>query len=333
MSKLKDIAKMTGLSVSTVSRALHDSFEIGEETKLAVAKAASLVGYRAKKDTISKTIGLIVPDIQCNYYSEMVVQLQKQFEKKGYYLIMAISGFSIFGIVSAMEKLITQDICGIIVTDCYSLESEREFEEHQKILKCPIPIIRISQNDYFLAVDTIKLDEHYGTKLLVDYLYSLGHRKIGYIGEYVSDLRYHHFRKIMDDMGLDVDEKYIKRGKERAELGGYLRTLEFVNEVNNDINPATAVIVGYDQVAIGVYNALSEKGISVPQAVSVVSYDDMILNNYLPVPLTSISFPTEELCKLTAKILLNNINNPLEHVIQNVSLQPTIMVRESAAKV
>lgn len=332
MPKLSDIANITGLSISTVSRALQDSYEIGDETKAAVKKVAVQLGYRAKKSRIGKTVGLIVPDIQCNYYTEMVSQIQKEFEKKDYFMIMAISGFSINGIVDAMNKLITQDICGIIVTDCFCLEGPEEFAMHEEIAKCPVPVTLISQNNYFLPVDTIKLDELYGMKLLIDHLVSRGHRKIGYVGEYASDIRYHNFQKTMAEAGLTIDEKYVKRGKERAELGGYLRTKEIIAEMEGDDAPATAIVICYDQYAIGVLNAISESNKTVPEDISLVSFDDIIMNNYLSVPLTSISFPTEELCRLTVKILLNHIKDPEGHINQSVSLQPTIMERVSTRK-
>jgi len=331
VSQLKDIAEKTGLSVSTVSRALHNSYEISEETKQAVVKAACQLGYRSKKNRPSKTIGLIIPDIQCNYYSEMVAQIQKEFEKKDYFLITAISGYFIFEIVSTIKKMVEQDICGIVITDCYRLQTDEEYAEHNKIANCPVPVLRISQNEYDLNVDTIKLDELYGTELLIDHLVSQGHCKIGYVGEFASDLRYGNFVKIMSERGLPVDERYVKRGKERAELGGYLRTLELIEEIKGNSDPVTAVIVCYDQVALGVLNAISENKLSVPKDLSLVSFDDMILNNYLTVPLTSISFPTEELCSLAVKTLLNNINDPSNHAIQTVVLQPNIVVRESVS--
>ena len=92
---------------------------------------------------------------------------------------------------------------------------------------------------------------------------------------------------------------------------------------------ATAVLACYDQVALGALDAFAEEGVRVPEDISVIGFDNIILNDYLPIQLTSISNPTEQLGALAVKLLMDNIIDKETHVVQNVSLQPRLVVRGS----
>jgi LacI family transcriptional regulator len=119
----------------------------------------------------------------------------------------------------------------------------------------------------------------------------------------------------------------MKRGKERFELGGYLRAKELLKEQGEP--RVTAVLACYDQVALGALDAFAEEGVRVPEDLSIIGFDNIILNDYLPIQLTSISNPTEQLSALAVKLLMDNLVEKEGHVVQNVSLQPRLVVRGS----
>ena len=98
--------------------------------------------------------------------------------------------------------------------------------------------------------------------------------------------------------------------------GGYLRALELLEEKELP----TAVLASYDQMAFGVMRAFREKGIEIPEDISIVGFDNTVMDNYYPVPLTSVTNPVEQMGVTATKILLDAIDNPVSHVGQNVAL-------------
>lgn len=328
MTKLRDIAEKTGLNVSTVSRALRDAPDIKPATVSLVKKTALQMGYRLRaQGKASNTVGLIVPEVGSHYYSELVATVGRELKKRGCAMIICIGGFNVSGILEAFDEILQHDVCGLIINDCFQLNAEDEIQRHDRIAHSVLPLVLISENDVRLPVDTICIDDKVAVRLVIEHLKALGHRDIGYIGEYASDVRYRAYRDVMQENGLPVCDSHIKRGRERFELGGYLRAKELLAEP--DAKKVTAVVACYDQVALGALNAFSEAGVRVPEDISVVGFDNIILNDYLPIQLTSITSPTEQLSALAVKLLMDNIKEGENHVMQNVSLLPRLVVRNS----
>lgn len=328
MAKLRDIAEKTGLSVSTVSRALRDAPDIKPATIDLVKRTAQQMGYRVRlMSEKCKCIGLIVPELVSNYYAEMAETIHRALKKRGYSLITAIGGFESASILTAFDELQMHDICGVIVNDCFQLKGGDDLQRHNRITQSTLPLILISENAVRSHVDVIRVDNAMAVRLIIDHLIELGHRRIGYIGEYASDVRYGAYLSIMREYGLEVSEQYVKRGRERFELGGYLRAKELL--AAPEFDRLTAVVACYDQVAMGAMSAFSEAGVRVPEDISIAGFDNIIINDYMPIQLTSISSPIEHLCELSVKLLLDNIKSGPEHVVQNVALQPRLVERSS----
>ncbi len=328
MPKMRDIAEKTGLNISTVSRALRDAPDISPETVSLVKRAAMQMGYHLRTSARgSNTIGLIVPEVGSHYYSEMVETIERELKKRGYSMIVIIGGFDVGGILAAFDQMLKHDICGMIVNDCFVLNAKDDIQKHDRIAHSVVPLVLISENKVKLPVDTISIATEMGVRLAVDHLVELGHSEIGYIGEFASDVRYLALTQYLRERGLPVREQHMKRGKERFELGGFLRAKELLKEQEEP--RATAVLTCYDQVGLGALDAFAEEGIRVPEDISVIGFDNIILNDYLPIQLTSMSNPTEQLGALAVKLLMDNLLEKEAHVVQNVSLQPRLVVRGS----
>ncbi len=330
MVTLRDVGKKVGLNVSTVSRALRDAPDISPATCEMVKRAAVQMGYRmrpqAKK---SKAVGLIVPEVVSHYYAEMVETTHRELRKRGYSLITCVGGFDVGEILAACDELMTHDVCGLIINDCFHLDGDDDLQRHNRISHSVLPLILISDNVAHLPVDTIRIDNGMAVRLVLEHLMDLGHKKIAYLGEYASDVRYDAYLSTMREYGLEINEAFIRRGRERFELGGYLRAKELMQDPR--FSEITAVVASYDQVAYGAMNAFSEANVRVPEDISIVGFDDIIMNDFMPIQLTSISSPIEQLCALSVKLLLDSISSGEEHVVQSISLQPRIVIRNSTA--
>ena len=323
MVKLKDIAKETGLTVSTVSKALNQSSEISEATTALVKKTAQAMGYTARKSRRKeiKTIGVILPEVQSHYYAELMHSLNASIGEQGYHMIAMLTREFGEDIHPYVEKMCQLEPEGMIVS-CDGSFSE---ETYECLLDSGIPALLLTNVDLPYLLDSIYIKIYSGVTLALEHLLSLGHRRIGYLGEYRSLARYQTFCKLFRERGLEPCPAFIKQGKERFEEGGYLRALE----LSQGKELPTAVLVSYDQMAYGAIRAFLEQGIRVPEDISVVSFDSNVMSAYSLVPLTTVTTPIEQMGKMAVKNLLDAIWHPKTHVVQNVGLQSRLIIRES----
>lgn len=330
MVKLRDIAQKTGLNVSTVSRALRDCPDIGADTCKLVKRIARELGYYTRKIDYNrhKTIAVILPEVSSQYYAELTHSLAAEIKKHGYGMLLALSGFSSAAVDDAFELLVEQEICGMLI--CYVAESDAVRSDGwfcEKLLKSEVPVVLLSEINSPVPIDMVYVDSNRCMQLAVDHLLDLGHQSIGYIGEFSSDSRYWSLCSTMEQKGIAMKHNFIKRGPERFEQGGYLRAKELLEEKELP----TAVIASYDQVAIGAMKAFNEAGLRIPEDISVVGIDNIVTDDYLATELTSITNPANQMGIIAVKILIDSISNKEDHVVQNVSLQSKLVVRNSTS--
>lgn len=323
MVKLRDIAEATGLTVSTVSKALNHSAEISKATTDLVWEKALEMGYAVKKpaNPVQRTIGVIIPEVRSNYYAELMHSLANAIEKNGFTMITMMSTEYSASVKPAIERITQFKLDGLFVC-CDVAFSD---DSYQVIKNAGIPALLLTEVDLPYMVDSIFIKGETGIEMAVDHLVELGHTKIGYIGEKASDIRYHAMCKCFRQRGIEIIPSFMKRGEERFELGGYLRTLELLKEKELP----TAIFASYDQIAFGAIRAFQEHGIRVPEDISIIGFDNIVMDNYHPVKLTSITNPVEQMGITAVKILMDAIKHPRSHVVQNVALQSRLVVRKS----
>ena len=225
MVKLKDIAKETGLTVSTVSKALNHSPEISEATSRLVRQTAEQMGYRAKTPAkaSTKTIGIILPEVRSHYYAELLQSLDSKITRRGYTTLITLTEGYAGNAQPAIERICKYNLDGLLIS-CNSSFSD---ESSQYLLDSGIPTVLLDVTTSLnYPLDSIRIREGRGVSQALEYLLSLGHRKIGYLGEYSSDIRYQKFCALMEEHGLTVNPAFVRCGAERFERGGYLRAME-----------------------------------------------------------------------------------------------------------
>lgn len=330
MVKLRDIALKTGLNISTVSRALRDSSDISADTCKLVKRTAKELGYHHSRDDSKryKTIAVILPEVSSHYYAELAHSLSIEIRKQGYRMFVALSGFSSKDVDEAYELLAQQEVCGILI--CYIADTDavrRDGWFCERLIKSEVPVVLLSEINSPVPIDMIYVDSIGCMKLAVEHLMCLGHEHIGYVGEVTSDARFHAMSNIMEQKGLSLRPEFVKRGEERFELGGYLRAKELLAEKELP----TAIIASYDQVAIGAMKALNEAGLRIPEDISIISVDNIVMDDYLPVKLTSITNPAGQMGIVAVKLLMDSLNHKEDHVVQNVALQSKLIIRNSTS--
>lgn len=324
MVRLKDIAKETGLTISTVSKALNHSGEISYGTTQLVVEVAKSMGYvpKRKGSREGKTLGVILPEVQSQYYAKLMQTLNMEIEACGCTMItMLTAGYS-GDVRQVIEKMYRYGPDGLIICCTYfSSENELRAVYNNKIPAVVLREVEVKDSPR----DSICIPAEQGVRLAVEHLLELGHTKLGYVGEYNSDIRYDSFCNLLRQNCIKLNPNFVKRTEKRFERGGYLAACELLKEPSLP----TAVVASYDQVAFGAMKAFLENGIKIPEQISIVGFDNVVMADYCPVPLTSVTNPVEQMGITAVGILLDALRNREMHVVQNVSLQSRLVIRES----
>jgi LacI family transcriptional regulator len=343
MSTIEEIAKIAGVSASTVSRALANSKKISETTRTKIEKIASELNYtpnlsaRALTGKGTKLIGLIVPEITSNYYAQIVNQVESELYANGYALIIGTTGFNAKKGIRNLEVFIGRAVDGIIYADEVNIDDVNVDEVKDKIRgyfekdneKDNIPIVFIGTIGENTGHECIMVDDSYGISLLINYLAGLGHKSIGFIGEKLSKrARLPPFQKALDHLGLPYNEKFVKTdGSERFEEGGYIRMKELIAEGEMP----TAVFATYDNIAIGAMRALHEAGLRVPEDISIVGFDNIRESEFLITSLTTVFPPIIEMSQRAVNILIDMIENGRKDKAAKTVIYPELVIRQSTS--
>lgn len=326
MANLRDIAKELDVSVSTVSRALNGSVGVSPELQEKIRRKADEIGYtllgrggRATPDW--NCAGIIVPEVNSEYYARIVHSAKDQFAAKGYTFIFKLTDFEPEKMVEAINTMSRIRVkCLLLVVD-----SEESLTDPvmQALQSSGLPVMLITAKNYpLLDYDCIFLDEYSGIVRGIQHLIQRGYKRIGCLSDRLSANRVTIFRQAMKLFDREVEQQLICVGNDRAEAGGYLRMKELIAMDN----PPDAVFCAYDQMAIGAIHALNESGLSVPGDMAVLGFDNLTVSQYICGGITSIANPYREMISISLNVLLNRIANPSAPQ-QHIALKPEVVIR------
>jgi len=333
-STLKDIAEKTGVSVSTVSRVLHDNskkYKISEETQEKVSKAAKDLGYRintlARGLRLQKTneIGVIVPDIANPFFSAVIKGLAGELKKGGYNFIVYDTDEDIAIERSAIKSLLEKRVDGLIIASV-----GQEFSHIQKIRDAHIPLVMIDRCFDSLDIDSVSVDNVKGSLFAVNHLIKEGHTRIAFIqglpGTYANETRLQGYKKALINAGIEIDEHLIV-GDDFRSLNGYLETKYLLTLTS----PPTAIFTAGDLIALGALEACRENGVQIPHDISLVTFDDPVFASYLSPALTAIEQPITKMTEMAVAMLYRRMRNPKDER-RKVLLEPKLNIRNSVAR-
>ena len=330
MATLKDIAKIAGVNKSTVSRALDGIGGVGEKKRKEILKIADELGYNPDESAKvlagknAKTIGIILPELDCNYYASVAGTIEMKLKERGYSLIIGQSGFRSEDELHYLKLFIRKKVDGIIFALYNTDVFMKQYEGIRKSINVPIVFIESSINlsDYGM----IEIDNHYGVELAIEQFARSGFKRVGFISEYLSSkVRLPAFEDALRKFGIPIDRSLIKIGKERLEEGGYLRMKELIAQGSLP----EALFASYDTMAHGALKALAEHGIKVPQDLSVIGFDNIRESPYFTVPLTTVAPPVIEMSEIAVGNLIEKIEKKENSAVQHISLKPKLIIRNS----
>jgi len=331
-TKLRDIAQNTGVSQSTVSKAFNNATDINSKTRERILHAAVKLGYSAQIPIVKsiKTIGIICPEIKSNYYAQIITAIEAGISKHDYKMTIAFTDFLHENERKILNDFVSCDIAGIILLTENSDNSDIKNELIGMKENMGVPVVFVTVNQKIDEFDTFLIDEAAGVRMIVDHLVGLGHTNIGFISDKFTINRLENFKSEMKRKELKINENniYVEKSGRRFEECGYAGASALFDFCRKE-NMPTAIIAGYDDIAVGAMRLFSERKLYVPEDISIAGIDNISISPYMPVSLTTVAVPVEELGDLATQILLRKIREPNYILIQQVILRPRLIIRES----
>jgi LacI family transcriptional regulator len=335
---LKQIAKELNVSVSTVSKALNDSPEISDQTKIKIKEYAKLKNYKPNviglnlKNRKTKTIGVIIPNILNSFFAKVFSGIEKVADEKGYNVIMCISNESMDKEAHTLEMLSNGTIDGFILSVSEEAQKRHEYAHFSAIINDGTPIVMFDRIAEGIECDKVIVDDFdsafNSTKRLID----LGCKNIALLSSIdnlsVGKLRVDGYLKALEDNNIPINENIILRKESEEDLR---RCVEAIFD-NNTID-AVFALAENDSVAalkIGI-----EKGYKIPEELSIIGFADGILASRRLTPsLTTISQHGVEIGEVAAKLLIDRLESKEEDIpYETVVIKTKLKERESTRKV
>lgn len=318
---LKDVAREAGVAVSTVSYVINNTSAISEEVKKRVFEVIERIGYlpnsaaKAMRTGKSLAIGLILPDLGNPFFPELAQSVENTAREHRYSTFLVDTDISHEIEKESIERLIQRGVDGIVWFPTTQEDTMSEYESD-----IPVVVMDRALGHY----DTVIPNHRKGGELQAEFLLQQGHRRVGMITGPLS----------VDNMKLRRDgfiDKISKQGEVIWETENPFSMTLTAKAIEHLLQQdVTAIVAGNDLIAIGAIRELSNAGISVPDDISVVGFDDIPWGKWISPPLTTIRMPVAELGSEAVHFLLRRLENP-GAPIRSLTIDVELIVRESVA--
>jgi LacI family transcriptional regulator len=330
---LRDVAEAAGVHAATASRALNPATRglVNAETARRVIKVAETLGYRPNpiarglKTSKSSTIGLVIPDLTNPLFPPIVRGIEDVLEPAGFSGLIVNTDNDPGRERAQIELLRSRQVEGLIIAT-----ARVDHPLMEQLHREGVVMVMVNRRPEGIDVPSITPDDAAGIELAVRHLAGLGHHRIAHVAgppeTSTGVTRARSFRATIRDLGLDDDPALIATAdhwSEDAGADGLRRLLDAGVEF-------TGIVAGNDLIALGCYDVFAERGISCPDDMSVVGFNDMPFLDKLRPPLTSIAIPHQQIGAEAARLLLDAIADP-KRAARSVLLPLSLVVRGSTA--
>ncbi|TAH72143.1 MAG: LacI family transcriptional regulator [Anaerolineaceae bacterium] len=331
MVSIKDISIRCGVSAATVSKALNNHSDISEATKNNIKSVAKEMGYypnsfaRALKTKRTYNIGVLFVDeaqsgLTHEYFANVLDSFKVEAEGHGYDITFINKHMGLRK-MSYYEHSRYRGVDGVIIA-CIDFSDPEVLE----LINSDLPVVTIDHvfdNRTAIISDNVK-----GMKDLITYIYEMGHRKIAYIygdDSSVTKNRVGSFYKTLSELNINIPDEYVKEGVYHDADTTYRLTGELLSLKNRP----TCIIFPDDFSCIGGINAIKDFGLMIPDDISIVGYDGVLLSQVLNPKLTTLKQDTKALGKCAAEKLIAQIDNPKANIIERIVIEGRLLYGES----
>ncbi|CAH0994277.1 HTH-type transcriptional regulator DegA [Emticicia aquatica] len=335
---IKDIARKFKCSPSTVSRALNDNHVINEETRKTIQEYAEKMGYQRNIISLSllnkssKTLGVILPNINHFHESSMLEGLQSTFQPLGYLLHICVTNESYELEKQYIERLLANRVDGIFLSISQETFDEEHYEHIEKAIKRDIPLIYIDRKFEGASTNGVVIDDYNGAFLATQHLIEIGCRRIAHLrgpkGLTVSEYRFNGYRDCLLKNNFTIDESLICTTNFEVESA-----IEPTNYLLDLPQKPDAIFGVNDHVCIGAMHVIRQRCIQIPQQIALVGFDDSPIAQYFYPPLSSVLRQSRQIGLEASTLFLNQLKTNKEmRSSQNIVLPSKLIIRDSSRK-
>lgn len=325
---IKDVARLAGVSIATVSRALNESDVVKDQTRKAVLEAVEKLGYnrnevaRSLKFRQTRTIGIIAPELSNIFFMEVVEALERCLAPKGYSMIITSSYDSVQEEKRKLQILIERNVDGMVV-----MPSGSEGEHFLSKALSNIPLVLVDRRIKALKVDSVETDNRYGVHKMIEALCNEGFKRIGFIGGdpniHTAGERLHGYLEAMAAYNLPVEDEFVLHQGPMTQLNGR----DQLKMALSDPDHPQAFFIANDSMHLGatiyaIENLQEIQGLPPVFA----SFDYLSYAPLLKLCHYAVSQPFEQIGQEVAALLLKRLGGNWEDFPQHVMLKPEIKV-------
>lgn len=334
---LKQIAKELNVSVSTVSKALNDSPEISEMTKIKIKEYAKLKNYKPNiiglnlKNRKTKTIGVIIPNILNSFFAKVFSGIEKVADEKGYNVIMCISNESLEKEAHTLEMLSNGTIDGFILSVSEEAQKLHEYNHFKEIINDGTPIVMFDRIAEGVDCDKVIVDDFDSALNSTQRLIDLGCKNIALFSSIdnlsVGKLRAEGYLKALEKNNISINPNIILRTDSEDDLN------EKIEKIFNN-NPIDGIFALEESDSVAALKFGLKKGYKIPEELSIIGFADGILaSRRLSPSLTTVSQHGIEIGEVAAKLLIDRLESKEEHLpYETVIIKTKLKERQSTRK-
>jgi LacI family transcriptional regulator len=316
---IKDVAKAADVSVATVSRVLHNLAGYSEKTKQKVMHTVEELGYQPNaiaRGLINKrtqTIGVLFPNVSSSFSSDILHGIEEVAHEKGFSVIVCNTAEDGKRTLKYLQVLREKQVDGIVFTS-----EVLKDEYYQAIKEMRVPVVLVNTMSQKHMIPYVKVDDRQAAYQATDYLIQKGHRKIAMIGGTPRDQiagipRMDGYRQALNDNGIAYVESRVAYGNFSLVSGR-----EAMEKLLVEAPPFTALFAASDEMAIGAMGIAMEKGLKIPDDISIIGYDDLSLASMVFPPLTTIHQPLTTMGRLASEKLISLIEEGSDKVSSSI---------------
>lgn len=327
---IQDVARLCGVAPSTVSNALSGRRYVSEETRQRVLAAAEQLGYRA--NTLARslrmqrswTIGLVIANINNPFYPDIARGIEDIAAKQSWNLILCNTDYQLGRQEQALRALLDRSVDGVI------LASHPNDSQIEQLVKSSVPYVLLNKGHGAISGDYVGIDNEKGAMLATEHVIGLGHKRLAFIcGHKESDAADHRldgFIKTVIKHGLTVPDSRIAPGAFDFDSGRLA-----AERILREPDRPTAVIAASDMMALGVIGAAMDAGLKVPEDLSVVGFDDILMARMPGIQLTTVHVAKWQLGASAARFLLERIQGQAPEAYRERIYDVELVVRNTTA--
>lgn len=321
---LQEVARRAKVSTATVSRVLNDSGLVKSSTRSRVMRAVEELRYhpnlhaRSLAGGKNRSIGVIISNIENPFFLDIYKAVESGAHASGYEVLMANTDYRSEQLVASIRLMIGRRVAGVA-----AVVSEMDPELIEELNGNKIPVVFFDVVAPRQNITSIRVNYRRGMEKLIDYLYSLGHRRLGFVGHHAMLGPINERAKVVLDAVSRYPDVQVRTAADSDTLEGGRRAARSLLVSDPSL---TAILCVNDVMAVGALRELRDRGVRVPQDVSVTGFDNIKLAQYCFPALTSVHIPRDQIGQIICDALIGQPNAMPEN---DIVIDPELVLRDS----